>query len=142
LKTADFSVNLDELFDFCDAVSTCAKEADKFKADAVRTIGTKLARKTRAKARSLGIKKKTGAYFKRIKRGKIAKERDGSVRIRVYSNAPHAHLIEEGHKKWIHGVDTGEKVEGRKVFIQAAQDFENEFSEAVGQAMDKLFKKL
>ncbi len=139
---ADFNVDLNELFDFCDSLSTCAKEADKFKASAVRTIGTKLARKTRAKARSLGIKRKTGTYFKRIKRGKLVKERDGSVRIRVYSNAPHAHLIEEGHKKWIHGVDTGEKVEGRKVFIRAARGFENDFAEVVEQTMDKILKKL
>lgn len=36
------------------------------------------------------VKRKTGNYFKGFKRGKAHRTGDGTYRIRVYNNAPHA----------------------------------------------------
>ncbi len=138
MASAEFDIS--ELFDFCDKLATCPKEADKFKARAVRDIGSKLARKTRAKARA-SIQKKTGNYLRRVKRGKLVKEGE-NVRIRVYSNAPHAHLIEDGHEKVLWGQRTGGRVRGFQVFVDAADGFEEEFAAEVTKVADRILAKL
>ena len=65
----------------------------------LRKEANKLRKQTVNGARRLG--KKTGNYLKSIKRGKVYNYR-GSQAIRVYSYAPHAHLIEEGHRMVTH----------------------------------------
>ena len=65
----------------------------------LRQEGSKLLRKTKARAKALGTK--TGTYKKSIKRGKVYRY-NGADAIRVYSSAPHAHLIEEGHRMVTH----------------------------------------
>ncbi len=137
---ANGEFDISELFDFCEKLATCSQEADKFKTRAVRDIGSKLARKTRAKARA-SIQQKTGTYLRRVKRGKLVKEGE-NVRIRVYSNAPHAHLIEEGHAKVLWGERTGERVRGFQVFIEAAEGFEEEFAAEVAKVADRILSKL
>ncbi len=137
---ANCEFDISELFEFCEKLATSSKEAEKFKTRAVRDVGTKLARKTRAKARA-SIQKKTGTYFSRIKRGKLVKEGE-DVRIRVYSNAPHAHLIEDGHEKVLWGKRTGGRVKGFKVFIEAAEGFEGEFAAEAEKIADRILAKL
>ena len=51
-----------------------------------------LRKKTRA-----ATKKKTGNLIRGIKRGSVYQYK-GSYQVRVKNNAPHAHLIEYGHK--------------------------------------------
>ena len=67
---------------------TYSKKEKKF----LRKEGSKLLSKTKKEAKRVG--KKTGNYHKSIKRGKPYSYR-GSNAIRVYSYAPHAHLIEK-----------------------------------------------
>ncbi len=137
---ANSEFDISELFDFCEKLATCPREAEKFKTRAVRDMGSKLARKTKAKARA-SIQKKTGTYLRRIKRGKLVKEGE-TVRIRVYSNAPHAHLIESGHTKVLWGERTGGRVQGFQVFIEAAEGFEEEFAAEAAKIADRILAKL
>lgn len=75
------------------AVKKMPKESKKFlKAEAM-----KLKKIISKKAKSSSVRKKSGAYFKSIKRGKIYKYQ-GKLSIRAYSTDPKAHLIEYGHR--------------------------------------------
>lgn len=90
----------------------------------LRQEGSKLLRKTKARARALGTK--TGTYKKSIKRGKVYRY-NGADAVRVYSSAPHAPLIEEGHRMVTHdGTEVG-FVRGHHVFELAAKEFEGQF---------------
>ena len=90
-------------------------------------------------ARRLG--KKTGNYLKSIKRGKVYSYQ-GSQAIRVYSYAPHAHLIEEGHRMVTHdGREVG-FVQGHHVFEVAARDFEPQFLMDLDDLLDEAVRNL
>ena len=90
----------------------------------LRKEGTKLKSLTAREARKVG--KKTGKYRKSIKRGKPYAYRRSNA-IRVYSYAPHAHLIEEGHRMVTHDGQEVGFVQGHHVFETAARDFEPQF---------------
>ena len=112
-----------------------------------------LRRKTVAKARAAGIKNVSGTYKKSIKSGKVWSAR-GSFGVRVYSGAPHAHLLEEGHDQVVNpgkgkgngrgvvpGKGIGRKVghvDGRYVFDQAARAYVPIFDEAVEDFLDEV----
>ena len=105
----------------------------------LRKEGTKLKNKTIEKARS-SVKKYTGKYIKSIKKGKAYKF-DGNLSLRVFSSAPHAHLIESGHRIVTRsGKEKGFK-EGYHVFENAAKEFENEFVEDTEKFVDDIFKE-
>ena len=70
------------------------KEAPKL----MRKIGNKARLKVVKTARSMNLKK-TGNYLKRFKRGKVFKGKNGEWVVRVINSAPHAHLIEYGHRQ-------------------------------------------
>lgn len=90
----------------------------------MRKEANKLRKQTVNGARRLG--KKTGNYLKSIKRGKPYSYRRSNA-IRVYSYAPHAHLIEEGHRMVTHDGQEVGFVQGHHVFETAARDFEPQF---------------
>lgn len=113
------------------------KESKKF----LRKEGTKLRKKTLSTAKSK-VKKKTGNYFKGIKRGKVYKYgANGALSIRVYGASPHAHLIEYGHKQVTEdGKEVG-FVEGQHVFRDAQNEFQNEFFNDARKFIDELIDK-
>ena len=97
-------IDLSELDEFTDRLIQSSKEADKAQRKFLRQQGSKLARKTRAKARAKVNKTKVvrkkytreaGQYHKSIKRGKLV-VRGNDRHIRVYSNDKIGHLIEDG----------------------------------------------
>jgi bacteriophage protein of unknown function (DUF646) len=105
----------------------------------LRKEGTKLKTRTAREARKVG--KKTGNYIKSIKRGKAYTYR-GSQAIRVYSYAPHAHLIEEGHRMVTHdGREVG-FVQGHHVFEAAARDFGPRFVSDLDDFLDEAVRNL
>jgi hypothetical protein len=109
------------------------KEYNKF----LRKEGSKLARKTKQKARRK-VGKKEDIYHKSIKRGKPYRYNSQERAIRVYSSAPHAHLIEDGHRQVANGVEVG-FVRGRNVFSDAKEEFEETF---ISDAEDFVVKLL
>lgn len=151
--------DISELYGFSEKLILTSKEASKAQRKFLQKQGNKLKRKTKAKVRALGIKQHTGNYNKRIKRGKVWTEANANVMsVRVYSNAPHAHLIEKGHEQTVNpgkgkgngrGVIPGKgigrkvgEVEGFGVFEKAQEEFEPEFASACEDVIDELIDKI
>lgn len=84
------------------------------------------------------IKKKTGRYLKKIKEGKIY-EFDGGLSRRVYSGAPHGHLIEEGYRLVKNGKELG-RVKGKWILRDSANEFTDEFEKNAEDLLDELFQ--
>ncbi len=151
-------IDLSELDEFTDRLIQSSKEAKKTQRRFLQQQGNKLKRKTKAQARVSGIKTQSGNYMKGIKRGKVWSSRNGAQSVRVYSNAPHAHLIEEGHDQVVNpgkgkgngrGVRPGKgigrtvgHVEGREVFLKAGEAFEPEYERACEEAIDEMISKI
>ena len=156
-------IDLSELDEFTDRLIQSSKEAKKTQRKFVQQQGNKLKRKTLAQMRLSEVNELTGNYKSHIKRGKVWKREDGAQAIRVYSNAPHAHLIEDGHKQLVnpgkgkgngHGVIPGrgighkpkdgkkDYVEGRKVFLNAYKDMAPEYGRACEEAIDEMIRKI
>lgn len=83
-------------------------------------------------------------YLGRLKRGKIFHE-DGDMKdisIRVYSSAPHGHLIEHGHVMKTHDGGTpkhGEKfVKGYHILEDTHRKFDAQFQEDINNHIDDM----
>jgi len=90
------------------------------------------------------VGKKTGNYLKSIKRGKVFVSDNGEWTVRVfpsYGIAPHAHLIEKGHRIVINGEEHG-YVHGKRIFEKAGKAIEREFDRIVEEEIDKELKKI
>ena len=85
-------------------------------------------------------KKRTGNYIRGIKAGKVYKF-DGAFACRVYSKAPHAHLIEYGHNIVTKNGEVKGYQRGLNVFDDAKKAFEDEFTEALENYVDEVCKK-
>lgn len=98
-----------------------------------RTIVARVARKM--------VGRHGGTYHKSFKRGKVWETDDG-YRIRVYNNAPHAHLIEDGHR--IIGKDGSEHgfKPGLKVMEKGNKEVEKEWDNIMRQQLDDLMSKM
>lgn len=128
-----------ELDDFARGMQRTAQRFQRQQKAFMRKEGTKLKTKTLRKARALG--RKTGNYLKSIKRGKVY-EYDGAQAVRVYSTAPHAHLIEDGHRMVTHdGREVG-FVPGHHVFETAGTEFEAQYLMDIDDFLDKEVRKL
>lgn len=111
------------------------REIKKF----MQTEGTKLKNRTLKTAKS-NVKKKTGNYFKGIKRGKYYKySGNGADAIRVYAGKPahHGHLIEYGHK-----TSNGGRTKAYHIFKTSADDFENTYESDCDKFADKITEPL
>lgn len=132
-------IDTSELDAYARELERCAQRAPKQQAKFLRQEGTKLKNKTKAGARKLG--RKTGNYLKSIKRGRVY-DYHGSQAVRVYSYAPHAHLVEDGHRMVTHdGREVG-FVPGHHVFEVAAEDFEPQYYQDLDNFLDKEAEKL
>ncbi|CAI3699786.1 conserved hypothetical protein [Clostridium neonatale] len=119
------------------ANSDMPKKSKKF----MQNEGNKLKKRTLAEAKSL-TKKKTGNYYKGIKRGKVYHYRDkNNNSVRVYGGSPHAHLIEYGHRQIVDGKEVG-FVEGKHVFEKAKNEFESEFNSDCEDFAEDILKEL
>lgn len=106
-------------------------------------VGTKATQKVRKKSKSL-VKKKTGNYQKKWKKGKTFQNARGEWVVRVINTSSHAHLIEDGHtiKNESGGSSLG-FVPGKKVLQKGMQEFDNsgEMEQIVGDVLDDLLSR-
>ncbi len=126
-----------DLFDV--ATRQIPKEMPKL----MRKIGTKARTKVASKARSL-VKKKTGKYHKKWKRGKVFVGYQGELVVRVYNSSPHAHLVEDGHRMVDHdGNDLGVFVHGKKPLDKGMREFESsgDVEKETVKWLDELLRK-
>lgn len=134
---ASGAIDVSELKSFARDLARAGEAYQKKEKTFMRKEGSKLRSKTKKEARKLG--KKTGNYLKSIKRGKVY-EYGGAQAVRVYSSAPHAHLIEEGHRMVLHdGTEVG-FVPGHHVFEIASKDFEPQFYTDLDDFLDGTLK--
>ena len=128
-----------ELDAYAKELERTARESPKLQKKFMRQEGSKLLRRTKSEAKR--VKVKTGNYKKSIKRGKVY-EYDGAQAIRVYSTAPHAHLIEDGHRMVTHdGREVG-FVPGMHVCEVAGKGFEPEYLADIDDMLDEAVKEL
>lgn len=123
------------------------KESKKF----MNKQGRNLKKRTVVIAR-MNTGEKTGNYIKSIKKGKVY-NKDGALCVRAYSYAPHAHLIEYGHRQVVNpssggkikkGKGIGKEVgfvRGRYVFEDAAGTYEPEFYAETQRFIDDILDK-
>lgn len=121
------------------------KETDKF----LKKAGNKQVQRIKSGYRS-STKKRTGNLLKGVETGKPYVYEGNSHQIRAYSKAPHAHLIENGHRlikndgsemKGTYVPALGKKlkksfVEGRRVVETARKAFEGEFLKMADEWID------
>jgi len=103
------------------------------------------ARKIFAKKARQMVRKKTGNYHRSIKRGRVwTDESTDEYKVRVYSRAPHAHLLEYGHRLVGHEPDKKELgfVRGFHVFDKAAKEVNAEWNGILEKEFDKIMSKL
>lgn len=131
--------DLTELNDFARSMQRSAQQFQRKQKSFLRREGTKLKTKTKREAGKLG--RKTGNYLQSIKRGKVY-EYNGAQAVRVYSTAPHAHLIEEGHRMVTRGGREVGFVPGHHVFEKAGTAFASEYEADVENFLDELVDSL
>lgn len=114
------------------------KESKKF----LKKEGKTLLQETQSEAIFSGIKHKTHNYYDSIKQGKVYKYRgNGAWSNRVYASAPHAHLLEEGHRMVTHdGKEIG-FVEGHDVLGEAEKRFREVYFSDVQKFIDNVLEK-
>ena len=128
-----------ELDTFARNMRRSAQQFQRKQKSFLRKEGTKLKSKTLSRARTFG--RKTGNYIKSIKRGKVY-DYNGAHAVRVYSTAPHAHLIEEGHRMVTHdGREVG-FVPGHHVFETAGGEVETQYLVDVEDFLDEEVRSL
>lgn len=134
-------MRLEGLTDIQEDLLRTAQETPKNIKKVMNKVGSKATSKVRKKSKSL-VKKKTGTYQKRWKKGKVFLDKEGKWVVRVVNSAPHAHLIEDGHVLKIGGQVKG-FVPGKKVLEKGMQEFDDsgEITKIVGQVLDDLLSK-
>ena len=116
------------------------KEAKNF----MQRAGNSLAKSIRSGYDSK-TRKKTGNLRKGVSRGRAYKWNGREWQIRVRNKAPHAHLLEYGHRMVAHDGKTVSKktpwVKGRHVVGAAANDFTGTFNEMCIKFVDEFLEK-
>ena len=89
--------------------------------------------------------RKTGNLRKGLKRGKSYKYNGNEWQVRVYNKAPHAHLLEYGHRfrtikrrGWKY---TGQYVKGRHVVGATAEAFPETYNRMCEEFVDKFLQE-
>lgn len=134
MARAEFDVK--ELSKFTQSLlRTAKKDFPKESLQFMKKQGMKLKRRvvSRAKAR---VGKVTGNYLKSIKEGKSYLYNGTEPTIRVYSSAPHSHLIENPHK-----TRNGSLTQGTDVFAGAVQGFVSDFESDTEAFVDELIER-
>lgn len=139
---SDFDIDMKGLNRFANELDDLQRIFPKQAKQLMLKSGTK-ARAIVAKKARLLVRKQTGNYHKSIKRGKVWVDKSTSeYKVRVYTGAPHAHLIERGHR--IVGKDGKEHgfKEGYHVFEKATNEVESQWTDIIEKEFDKIMRKL
>lgn len=115
------------------------KETNKMMAKAGNRLTTHVRREARS---AIDHTSGTGNYYRRIKRGRIFKDAEGKVVVRAINSAPHAHLLEYGHRLVRGGKEVG-FVPGRLIMSAAAKNYDNsgDFEKIISDELDRMLKE-
>ncbi len=143
MDNAVFEIDDTDLLKFSEALKQFEIQFPKEARRVMGRVGNEAKKIVKAEAKRR-VGKKTGNYFKSIKRGKIWLSDTDEWTVRVYPSsgiAPHAHLIEDGH--WL--VKNGQQigyVHGKRVFEKAGKEVERQFNDIVAREIDKELSKI
>lgn len=121
-------------------VKFASKQLPKETRNFIQREGNKQAKYVRSEIKSK-TGRKTGNLRKSVRRGKAHKYQGRDWQVRVYSKAPHAHLVEYGHKKVLWGNRTDERVEGKFLFSTAQRQMREEFPKDTDAWLDDLINR-
>lgn len=112
------------------------REVNKMMAKAGNRLNTVVKKEARS---AVDFDSGTGNYYKSFKRGKVFKAEDGTTVVRAINSAPHAHLIEYGHRLVRGGKEVG-FVPGRLIMDAAGKKFDSsgEFEKIISQELDRM----
>ena len=106
--------------------------------------GSALVKQVKAEYKS-ETKKKTGNLLAGVKRGRPFIYAGSEFQVRVYNKAPHAHLIEHGHRMidWRTGKRTPkrERVPGKHIVGKVSNRFPGEFEKICDKFVNHLLEK-
>ncbi|MED4599872.1 HK97 gp10 family phage protein [Paenibacillus validus] len=139
---SDFNIDLRGLDKFKKELDDLQRHFPKQARQLMMRSGSKARTIVARKARQL-VRKQTGNYHKSIKRGKVwIDDSSGEVKVRVYTRAPHGHLIELGHR--IVGKDGSEHgfKQGYHVFDKATKEIEDAWTTILEKEFDRIMSKL
>lgn len=143
-------LDLSELEAFADELERASRRAPRHTKKFLQTQGNKLRKQTKARAMSVVGKghkkpekyKDSPHYVDTIKRGKPYNFlRSDVMAIRVYSSAPHAHLIEKGHKVISHGKFV-KFYHGEHIFEKTRLQFKPQFEAACEEFLDEVAREV
>lgn len=150
--------DLDVFLDSLDTVvKNCSKESKKFLRSEARNINKKAKQSAKQRLKTLRKAKDETSYMAGFKTGKvfIDKYDKGSLGIKAYNKAPHAHLIEDGHIMLV-GNKKGRKqkisslrkpkqgesfVKGRHIIRDTSRAYEGEFHDNMLHFVDEQLVK-
>ena len=134
-------MRLDGLTDFQQDLLNTSKKIHKEIPKVLRKVGSKGRTHVAKKSRQL-VKKKTGNYHKKWKRGKVFKSNDEFV-VRIYNSSSHAHLLEDGHIMITKDGRNVGFVRGKHVLKDGMQEFESSgvVDEMIGDWLDDLLER-
>lgn len=75
------------------------------------------------------------SFRKTWKRHKVTGDFGITSAIEVRNAAPHWHLVENGHVKWINGTNTGGFVPGKHIAERIRDEYQDKYPEIVGAAV-------
>lgn len=138
------SLELEGLTEFQkDLLEVAQQKLPKESMKMMRKAGNKLNTYAKREARgAVDHTSGTGNYYKGFKRGKVFKDSEGKVVVRAINSAPHAHLIEYGHRLVRGGKEVG-FVPGRLIMHAAAQNYDNsgEFEKVISDELDRMLRE-
>lgn len=135
-----FDIDIRELEEFHATLEKLEEQFPRESKKMLQKVGNKAKAIVYKNARRL-VKKHTGNYFKSIKRGKVWDDTEG-ITVRVYSNAPHKFLIENGHRIVDKNGQEHGFQPGYKVFDRSSREIEENFMKIVVTELNKIFDKL
>lgn len=129
-----------------DLLTVAQRKLPKESTKVMRKIGSKartiVARRARRSVNHDATGSEKSDYHKKWKRGKVFKGENGEWVVRVINSAPHAHLIEDGHRMVTKdGREVG-FVPGKKVLDKGMKEFDEsgQYEKMLGDWVDELLR--
>lgn len=121
------------------AQKTLPREVNKMMGKAGTRLNTVVKREARS---AVDHTSGTGNYYRGFKRGKVFKDAEGKTVVRAINSAPHAHLIEYGHRLVRGGKDVG-FVPGRLIMSAGAKNFDSsgDFEKIISKELDRMLNE-
>lgn len=145
--------DLSELTKLSDDMLAAAKEKFPRKTKAfMGRAGNRMRAKARAAYKADIKHSKTGNLVRGLSRGRPYIYGKDEYSVRVINKAPHAHLFEHGHVKWVHPpgakhavkkMENGKEamVKGRHTMAHTEKAFQEEYEGMVDEFVDQLLQE-